>query len=567
MAIPSIYINLEDDVSKIVERLKHNSATQLVLVCPKRSFLFSDGVNLRLLKKQTELLGKELFILTMDEKGQLYAREAGFQLKFLPKAGDGQNFSDVKFSQKKIQTANNEIITAPAQPKLALKKNLPTVTKNSSRRLPSKSVEVASTTITAVEPVADTVEITDTIFPPDENIDLAEKEVSGKSKVAKVVLTFTLICVIILLALNFVVLPKASVVIFPKSEPVTRDMSISISTSVQTPDPDKLVMPAQTINETVNVTGKFQSQGKSQVGNKAQGSIKIYNFTNLPINLKAQTTTLTVGSKTYKLVNDVSGVRPTTYKNAKTKEVDISSLGEDMEIIAGVGGEDFNLPAGTRVEISNQVFGSKPQLLYAVTSTEISGGTTRYLSIISPEDIASAKKQLEDQALAQIKEKLSSQGLVLADRAYNLNVTQFVTDNPEGTQTPSFGATLGLQISGLSFNLNDLISLIKQRIVQNLSGNKTLEDSKNGQTIYTAKTLDLTNQIGVLQVHYEGQAVYNVDVNNITPELVNKSQNEVNEILRSKAAIDKVEITLAPAWQKKFPMFASKINLTIAKPE
>jgi ABC-type transport system involved in Fe-S cluster assembly fused permease/ATPase subunit len=59
MAIPSIYINLEDDVSKIITRLKAQSARQVVLVCPKRCFLFNDSINLRLLKKQVDLLGKD----------------------------------------------------------------------------------------------------------------------------------------------------------------------------------------------------------------------------------------------------------------------------------------------------------------------------------------------------------------------------------------------------------------------------------------------------------------------------------------------------------------------------
>src|SRR3989344_4695865 len=103
MAIPSVYINLDDDVSKITARLKHLFAKQVVLVCPKRCFLFSDSINLRLLKKQAEVLDKELFILTMDEKGQLYAKEAGFKLKFLPKARPSKAFSDVKFSKRAVE--------------------------------------------------------------------------------------------------------------------------------------------------------------------------------------------------------------------------------------------------------------------------------------------------------------------------------------------------------------------------------------------------------------------------------------------------------------------------------
>jgi hypothetical protein len=66
----------------------------------------------------------------------------------------------------------------------------------------------------------------------------------------------------------------------------------------------------------------------------------------------------------------------------------------------------------------------------------------------------------------------------------------------------------------------------------------------------------------VLQVHFEGQAVYNVDLQNIAPQLVGKSQSQVNDILMSKAQIDRVDITLAPSWQKNFPFFASKIHVS-----
>ena len=96
MAIPSVYINLEDDIGKIVARLRHQSSGQIVLVCPKRCLLFTDGVNLKLLKEQTDLLGKEVFILTMDERGQQYAKAAGFGLKYLPKSIGPGGFSDVR---------------------------------------------------------------------------------------------------------------------------------------------------------------------------------------------------------------------------------------------------------------------------------------------------------------------------------------------------------------------------------------------------------------------------------------------------------------------------------------
>jgi len=555
MAIPSIYINLDDDVSKVVARLKHQTHGQIVLVCPKRCFLFSDSVNLKLLKKQTDLLGKEIFILTMDEKGQAYAAEAGFELKYLPAAASRKAFSDIKLpSHQPVKTPEPPPAEQPTKIKNIVRKIIP------GEMFKSQSQPKAAfhQPPKIQEPK---VEVRETIFP--QNYEDGQIGEPKKSHTGKMITGVVAVSLILLLLLVFVILPKAVVVVYPKTEPVTRDMEINISVNAKSLDPTQLVMPAAAINETVNVSGKFQSQGKSQIGNKASGTVKIYNFTKLPINLKSATTILSVAGKNYSLVNDITDLKPTTYSNARTKEVDRASLGASVVIVAQNGGDDSNLPQGTRLEISNQVFGSRPQLLYAVSDSEISGGTTRYLSIISQDDLNSAKAKLEADALKEVKDKLALSGGVLADGAYVENVPQFTTDNPVAAQTPTFEGSMQAVITGLSFKSSDLSALIYQRIGQTLDPNKTLAQSKPADTAYTVKTLDLNNGLAVLQTHFEGQAVYNVDLQNIVPQLEGKSQTQVNEILQSKAAIQRVDIILAPSWQKNFPFFAGKINVSI----
>src|SRR3990167_6766132 len=104
--IRSIYLNLEDDIPKITARLKRERADEVVLVFPKKSFIFSDSINLRLLKKQVDLLGKKVHILTMDEMGQAYAKEAGFNLKFLPRARPaGGGFGDIRSNLNGVAVA------------------------------------------------------------------------------------------------------------------------------------------------------------------------------------------------------------------------------------------------------------------------------------------------------------------------------------------------------------------------------------------------------------------------------------------------------------------------------
>ncbi len=553
MPIPSIYLNLEDDVNKIIQRIKRERAESVVLVCPKRCFLFSDSINLRLLKKQTDLLGKEVFILTMDELGQMYAKEVGFKLKFLPKPSAHGGMGDIRRAEvEKPKPAPIEPVEqAPSLVESTVKTIKQLVHK------PTPKVEAPK--------VLPKVKVTDSIFPEiqeQKNLDDSKKR---SRKLRKWSLSFVVLCILLVVVLLFGILPKATVAVYPKTDPLTRDWDVNISTQTQSPDATNLNLPATAVDQTLEENNKFTSQGKQQIGNKATGTVQIYNFTGQPLNLKAGTTLLTLGSNNYVLTRDLSGIRPTTYINATTKEVNSGSLTSPVDVIAQNGGEDYNVAAGTRLEISNQVFGSRPQMLFAKTVTAITGGTTRFLSLITDSDMTAAQNSLADKALADARAQLDNKGLVLADKSYTASNLGFAPDQAVGTQSPNFNANLKIKITGLAFSIGDLKQLVSDRINQTLAAGETLNiPDPQKQIVYNIKSIDLKAGTAVLGVHFEGNAVMNVNVNDVASDLVGKSLSEANDLLLSKTSIDKVEITLAPTWQKKFPLFASKIKVVVS---
>lgn len=586
--IPSIYINLEDDVSKIVERLRKESASEVVLVCPKRCFLFNDSINLRLLKKQTELLKKTVSILTMDERGQMYAKEAGFTLRFLPKTPKVKSMSDIGSGIRPVKTTRSAEPTgsrlaaseakkttgkiAAETAKLLVKEPVVPLgleeIKQTARKLSkaeavlveSQSEPIKIGTMSAVPKV----DVRENIFPEEiENRFKAEKAGFG---LGKWVASFLFLAGVLLSVLFLVVLPKARVILIPKNDILVRDLEISYGTSVKTADPTKLVLPGTQVAEDLELKKTINSQGKKEVGNRATGFVKIYNFTRLPLNLKVENTTLSLNGKNYNLVNDVNQLKPTGYKNPRTKEVDESTLGEAVEIIAAEGGESYNLPAGTRLEISNKVLGSKPQLVYAKTDSPIDGGTSRYLSVVTDQDITGAQQQLKDEGLAQVRNKLQNQGLVLPDDSYNLQVVQFNTDKSVGTQSPNFEANIKLKLTGLAVQESELEKLVFDRINQTLSDNKTLDTNEGTyQLVYKTKQLDGNNQLGVLSVHFQGRVWYNLSETTsvMAKKLVNKTPVEANELLSKNNEIDRIDVILSPSWQKRLPFLSNNIQIKI----
>ncbi len=542
MNLPSVYINLEDDVSKVAARLKKEKAREVILVCPKRCFLFHDSVNLLLLKKQVEILDKKVFVFTMDEKGQQYALAAGFELRdvFAKKTQTG--ISDIKQQTQKII---EQPVVASVKPE------------NKTEELP-KPAQVKPAFSTFIAKTPPPAELEKPVFITKPAVE--KKSIFTPTKLTAVFLIVSLFCAswLVLFAL-----PKGEVVIFPKSEQIIRDMEVVLDPQNSGIDPNKLAIKSDALFEEKFESGKFESQGKKSVGNKASGTVKIYNFTALPLNLKAATTIISIGEKNFRLTSDVLSLKPTKYSNAKTKEIDEASLGDSYEVVAEQGGENYNLPAGTRLEITNQVLGSKPQVIYARIDSAIVGGTTRYLSVVTDQDIANAQKSLADKILNSLRNNLSSQGKVLLDKSFQIEVQEFSADKPSGTESPSFNAQLKIKISGFVFFKKDLEDLVYARVVNTVSKNKILKKPESSSISYAVKDSDIASLKGSLSVHFEGKAFFSVNMQNLAGRLKNKTADQADELIRRESEVERVDVVIAPSWRKNLPLISNKIKVTV----
>ncbi len=567
----TIYLDLEDDITKISARIAKETASELVLVFPKRSSLFADSINLRLLKKQVELLGKDVSILTMDEIGQMYAKEAGFSLKFLPNRSRGAKFSDIRPRQQEETP-----LRKPLQPKPLHREPV--------RRKPVHRPIVADTTIEDsgqgandnifalppinVEPVTTMDGVTspealrDDFFYQPANTASAHVIKQGKpgKRYRKYVIAFVAAALAIITLFVLVVLPSATIIVHAKTQTVSRDVELSAATAIKDVDSVKLALPATAVQKTLDVTSKLTSTGKREVGSKAQGTVLIYNLSKKTLNLKAATTTLQVGGKQYVFTEDQSSIKSV---GANAPESDLRSA----QIIAVNGGEDFNLPAGTRIEINNQVFGSQPDVLYAVAKTQVGGGTSRFISLVSDEDYKKAEEALKTKALEQIRGELKQQNLTLLDNAFApMELSEFAADKPVGTEAPQFEAKAKVKVTGLAFEEKQLIELIRQRISATFPQGKKLQDSSEDKmTMKVRNQADVTNGILGLSVHYESAASFDLDIGDVRPKIAGKTKEEASEFLLSRPEVDRVDITLSPAWQNKIPRFTAKVKVEVKK--
>ncbi len=552
--VKTIYLNIEDDIQTVTQKIARTDSTEVVLVFPKRSFLFSDAINLRLLKKQTDYLGKSVFILTMDEVGQVYAKEAGFALKTIAQAGTRRGLSDIgaRTNPYKEVYEKKEEETKVPEIRMPIRQRTETVAiRRQSKIAPAQPhVMIKETKYSGASSVAKNSKANH----------INNSEFKKKSP-WKITLGFFLPILLIGALIGIFVLPEGKVVVYPKTDTVVRDLEITSGSGVAEIDSSKMVIPATKIIKTLSLQDNFQSAGKKEVGTKSTGKILIYNLTGKPINLRAGTTVLKLGNKSYQFTedqNNIKAISPSSIQSGNSSK-------SDVDVTAVSGGEDFNIPAGTRLEITNQVFGSQPQVLYAKTQTAILGGTSRYLSVITDEDFKNAQTQLVQKMVDQLRLDFQSEGKQLVDGAYTAEIVEFQSDKISGTESPSFQATVKATIKGLLVSKNQIASIVEERIIKSLPETQKLINSLDGSLTVKAKDLNFDTGLMVLSVHVEAKSSTQIDLSGVQKDLLGKSKQQVSDILLSRPDIEKIEVTLSPYWQKTMPKFATKVKVEIAR--
>ncbi|MBU2025447.1 hypothetical protein KJ912_01785 [Patescibacteria group bacterium] len=73
----TIYIEENEEITSIVERIKKTPANEIALVVPRRSFLSQGIVNLKILKSQSQKMGKKLMLVTRDTLCRTLAEKIG----------------------------------------------------------------------------------------------------------------------------------------------------------------------------------------------------------------------------------------------------------------------------------------------------------------------------------------------------------------------------------------------------------------------------------------------------------------------------------------------------------
>lgn len=73
----TLYIDIDEEITSIIDRVRKAAAMEIIIVAPKNAMLLQSIVNLKLLKKEADRRKKQLLIITQDKIGKKLIEKAG----------------------------------------------------------------------------------------------------------------------------------------------------------------------------------------------------------------------------------------------------------------------------------------------------------------------------------------------------------------------------------------------------------------------------------------------------------------------------------------------------------
>ncbi|HRY82843.1 MAG TPA: hypothetical protein P5232_04050 [Candidatus Moranbacteria bacterium] len=629
MAHQTFYIDIDEEITSIVERLKKARAREVIIVVPKRALLIQSIVNLRILKKEADENEMQLMMVTQDKLGKILIEKAGIfvqqkmdniadeEISLNEEEGMGEKFysaedemngamenqsrldkigsenyfnageilesSKIDLEKIKIKQAKK---TEPAQEKLVNKELVAGVGMNSKNKLMKPSLDISARSEKL--PAPETSEhknligeknrekkIENFFFRKDNFEDKIKnsrpdefKNYNLSKKDHKWFLAFGLISSLAVAGiLAYLFLPKATLTIEAKTKIESIDSNVTGSTSVNNSDFEKEIIPAKVVSAENSITEKFDASGNKSVSNqKARGKITIYNeYSTSPQPLVATTRFLSSGGKLFRLINGVT-IPGMEKSGSETKPGTV-----EAQVIADESGENFNIgPDKFTIPGFEGSGNEKYAKFYAKSEEAMSGGGSgnQTANFITDSDIASAKTKALAKFKEEIKNKLKEAAggeAIILDDAVSGDEPIYKLSNSSGDMADSFQITIQSRSKAMVVLEKDLKDMVARMISKAGNGKANIE-SNTIKFDFGKTNADFTAGTIDIKFHATGEIAPNLNLDAIKKEILGKNNDELTAYLSTFSDIKNANVEYWPSFiNSQIPSIESRVEVVLDK--
>lgn len=540
-----IYIDVDDDVTAIIGKIKTAKEKIVALVPPKRAGALQSAVNLRLLDRMAKAEKKRLVLITSNQALVALAASAA-----IPVAKNLQSKPELVEAAAVAIDEGEDVIDGSELP----------VGDH------AKSIKVKDGTKVAEDSRSEAIDTTDlNIDGEDVTTDkkaAAEKKPKGTKNRPKIPnfdsfrkkLFLAIaggVALIALLIWMFVFAPAATIIITANTTPVPISSAVQLGGTAAT-NYEEGIVSSVSQQSKVDESVEFTATGQQDVGDKATGVLKASRLVQSDYTLPAGTRfTTTSGGLVFITQEDV--VIPASVPCFPT----YCAQSVNVNVQAAAAGTSYNGVTGTASASDGST---------GTFQGPTSGGTTKIAKVVSAEDVERAKGQLlgesTDEAKAALEKQFSADDILVSG--------SFTVERGEAVSTPAVGQeapdgkaklTIPTTYTMQAVPKSDLESYLQKSLEAKLQtpasqkvystgidGASLSNYRKDGDKMYA--TVTATGSIGP-----------RIDEAAIKEQAKGKRYGEVQQSLQAVDGIQEVDVQFSYFWVRTVPNNTDKITV------
>ena len=545
-----IYIDVDDDVTAIIGKIKKAKEKIVALVPPKRAGSLQSAVNLRLIDRMARNEKKTLVLITNNQALVALAASAK-----IPVAKNLQTKPEIAEVAALVVDDGDDIIDGSQLPvgdhAKSLKVKDGTAMAASSMRsddIDATNLDIDGEGITG--PVATSTFAKSAMAKSAKNAK-KPKIPNFDSFRKKLILGITGgAALIALLVWMFVFAPAATVIITAGTTPSPVSSTITLGGTVAT-DFSKGIVSSVSQQTQKSEVVDFEATGQQDVGEKATGTLKVSKLTQTAYGVPAGTTFTSTNGTAF-VTNTAVTVPASTpcfpSYCAQSVTVDITAAK------SGTG--------------SNGITGNAtgPDSTTGVFQGATAGGTTKVAKVVSADDIDRAQGQLvgtsTDAQKAELKKKFIN-GEIVIDSSFTVTRGASVSSPAVGAESADGKAKLTAPTTYTiqAVSKTDLDTYLRKNLESNFNDKKAQKVYNTGVDTATISNFRKEGETMLAAVNAKGSIGPIIDESAIKEQVKGKRYGEVQQTLEAMNGIKSVDVKFSYFWVRTVPGNADKITI------
>lgn len=545
-----IYIDVDDDVTAIIGKIKKSKEKIVAVVPPKRAGALQSAVNLRLLDRMAKTAKKNLVLVTNNQALIALAANAN-----IPVAKNLQSKPEIAEIPALTVDDDDDIIDGAQIP---VGDHAKTVKVKDSTSSSSRSDAIESIDLEDDEGGDD-----DVIAPAavGAGAALSKKVASARAKVKipnfdsfRKKLFIGIgggVLLIALLVWMFVFAPAATVIVKAGTTPTPISASVKLGGTAAT-DYATGVVQSVSQQEKKDEVVEFDATGQQDVGNKASGTLRVSKLTQTAQEVPAGSRFTASGGLVFVTQSAV------TIPASQPCFPSFCAQSADVSVQAEKPGTNYNGVSGSA---------SGPNGTSGTFTSSTSGGTSKVAKVVSSDDIERAKGQLIGQSTDEVKKALIAKftnGEKVIDGSFTVDRAEAVSAPAVNAEAPESGKaklTIATTYTIYAVPTDSLKTYLEESLKAKLNNQDEQQIYETGLEDATLSNFRKDGETLTASVVATGQIGPKFDVDKVKEQVKGKIYGEAQRTLEAIPGVEEVDVKFSFFWVRSIPNDLNKIQV------